>query len=637
MKKTVIKPWGKEEWLELNEKYCYKRIYINAGYKTSYQYHNFKRETNYIISGEAEVWLENDEGVVEKKLMKAGDFFNVTPPKKHRVIAITDIILQEVSTPEVDDVIRIEDDTMRPDGKIDAEHSNPAVLILCAGLGSRLKNLTKHINKTLLPLNNEAILSHIIKKFPAIYDFIIAIGYKGESIVEYCNLTFPEHKFTFVNVDNYDGIGSGPGYSALQCKEHLQRPFYFITGDCIIDSQIPHLDGNWLGVSTTSYPEKYSTVLVDSLNNIKSFTNKGENGHDLAFIGLGGIYNYENFWLELQKNIKDGEIVSAFEQPGNYPNFKIKKLKWFDTGNLDDLENTKNHYKDKPLSLVKDTGDINYNVSGKFIKFIPNKALLNKKVLRSNTLKNIIPKNFGHGDYFMFYDWVKGNTLYEYDSLKIFNDFLDVLKNNIKDIRDTNPTDIDKFYKEKTFARLDSFIQKNGLSYYKNPYSINGKETPALETILMNINFSGFYDNPSYPLFHGDLQFDNVLYSLDENKFYYIDWRESFGDNVEAGDVYYDLAKLYGGLLIPYNTMKNEETLKYAEGIHTVNFSYEMSNNLIIFIKTYENWLTLNGFDLNKVKVITGLIFLNMSPLHSEKFGKMLWFKAMEILNKNDK
>ena len=67
--KTVIKPWGKEVWLELNEKYCYKRIHINAGYKTSYQYHEKKRETNYIISGTAEVWLENDNGVVEKKIM----------------------------------------------------------------------------------------------------------------------------------------------------------------------------------------------------------------------------------------------------------------------------------------------------------------------------------------------------------------------------------------------------------------------------------------------------------------------------------------------------------------------------------------------------------------------------------------
>ena len=121
--KVVSKPWGKEIWLELNDKYCYKRIYINAGTKTSYQYHENKLETNYIIDGKAEVWIENDEGDIEKKVMNKDDFFTVVPPKKHRVIALTNIILQEVSTPEVDDVIRIEDDTGRGDGKIESEHS----------------------------------------------------------------------------------------------------------------------------------------------------------------------------------------------------------------------------------------------------------------------------------------------------------------------------------------------------------------------------------------------------------------------------------------------------------------------------------------------------------------------------------
>lgn len=120
--KTVDKPWGKEVWLELNDRYCYKRIYINAGHRTSFQYHEKKHETNYIISGEAEVWLENDNGEIEKKKMKADDFFNVIPPKKHRVIALTDLVLQEVSTPEVDDVIRIEDDAARGNGRIASEH-----------------------------------------------------------------------------------------------------------------------------------------------------------------------------------------------------------------------------------------------------------------------------------------------------------------------------------------------------------------------------------------------------------------------------------------------------------------------------------------------------------------------------------
>ena len=125
--KTVYKHWGKEEWLELNDFYCYKRIYINKGTRTSFQYHREKLETNYIISGVAEIWLENDEGVIEKKVMRAGDYFTVIPPKKHRVIALSDLILQEVSTPQVDDVVRIEDDNNRKDGKIENEHKTPAL------------------------------------------------------------------------------------------------------------------------------------------------------------------------------------------------------------------------------------------------------------------------------------------------------------------------------------------------------------------------------------------------------------------------------------------------------------------------------------------------------------------------------
>ena len=123
----VHKPWGREEWLELLEDekgrgYCYKRIYINKGTRTSFQSHTKKIETNYIIAGEAEIWLEDEEGMLEKKTMKTGDSFTIIPPKKHRIIALTDMILQEVSTPDVDDIIRLQDDTGRGNGRIEEEH-----------------------------------------------------------------------------------------------------------------------------------------------------------------------------------------------------------------------------------------------------------------------------------------------------------------------------------------------------------------------------------------------------------------------------------------------------------------------------------------------------------------------------------
>lgn len=629
--KTVTKPWGKEEWLELNDRYCYKRIYINAGYKTSYQYHNFKKETNYIISGEAEVWLENDEGVVEKKIMKAGEYFNVTPPKKHRVIALTDIILQEVSTPEVDDVIRINDEFARGDGKIEGEHRTPAVLILAAGFGSRLGNLTKEINKALLPINNRAIISHIIDKFPKDYEFIIAIGYKGDSIKEYCELAFPNRKFTFVEIYNVDGYASGPGYSALQCKEFLQRPFYITTCDCLIDSPLPHLDGNWLGVQSTSYPEKYSTVKLDG-NNIIGYSNKNENGYDTAFIGLAGIWDYSVFWEQLESNILNGEIVSAFQTPSKYPTFKAKKLKWLDTGNLDDLNTTKEYLNDTPLSLQKHNSEITYKEGNTFIKFTPNKSVLDNRVIRGNQLKNKIPSNFKYTNNFISYQWQDGSTLYEIDLFELYVKFLEELKSNISKQSKNSVEHITKFYVDKTNERLKLFLDKNYQSYYTENHNINGKDYPSMQSLFSKIDFTQFNNNPFYSAFHGDLQFDNIVYNTNDKKFTYIDWRESFGGYTLAGDIYYDLAKMYGGCIIPYDKMKDENNITFVQGDYSIKYSYETSEELTKFKYVYEQWIVDNGFDLNKVKLLTAIIFLNMSPLHDEKFSKMLWFKSIEML-----
>lgn len=636
--KVVHKPWGKEEWLELNDAYCYKRIYINAGYKTSYQYHEFKRETNYIIEGTAEIWLENEKGIVEKKIMKAGEYFNVVPPRKHRVIALTDIILQEVSTPHVDDVFRIDDEFHRADGKVEAEHKTPAVLVLSAGLGSRLGNLTKNVNKAMLPINNKAIISYIIDKFPKEYEFIVALGYKGEELKQYCQLAYPEHNFTFITIDKYEREGSGPGYSSLQCKQYLQRPFYFVVADCIIDSKMPHLDGNWLGVYPTAYPEKYSTIQLDKDDNITSFVNKSTEGYDNAFIGLASIWDYQIFWNELEANMKNGEIVSAFENISKYPGFKAKHLKWLDTGNLDDLNRTKAYFNDNPLSLYKVTDEITYKTS-KFVKFVPNKDLNKNKAERAEVLKGVIPSGFTFTDNFISYDWEQGDTLYRYDSSYIYDKFLDTLKSNITRSKKYNGDRelFDKFYGTKTRERLMAFLDRFGLEYFNREYTINNKKYKSMDHIITQFDTEVFYDNPMYSLFHGDLQFDNILWDGHSNKFTYIDWRESFGGSTEGGDVYYDLAKLYGGTIIPYSMMKEENAITFYEGSTIANYDYFISEDLYDFRNYYEGWLADNGYDLNKVKLITAIIFLNMSPLHDEKFGKMLWFKAIELLSEHYK
>ena len=110
---TVSKPWGHEQWLELNEFYAYKVIHMKKGNQSSLQLHEKKVEANYVIDGLAEVLLENDEGEMVSYEFKAGSGWVVPVGKKHRVIAKTDYTALEVSTPHLDDVVRIKDDYNR--------------------------------------------------------------------------------------------------------------------------------------------------------------------------------------------------------------------------------------------------------------------------------------------------------------------------------------------------------------------------------------------------------------------------------------------------------------------------------------------------------------------------------------------
>uniref|UniRef100_A0A6M3JAM2 Putative mannose-6-phosphate isomerase n=1 Tax=viral metagenome TaxID=1070528 RepID=A0A6M3JAM2_9ZZZZ len=115
--KIVTKPWGYEKWISVTDKYVMKEIFMVAGKRCSLQYHKAKEESNYILEGKC--ILEIDGEALE--LIK-GDFFHVKPPAVHRVEAIENLTMIEVSTPEVDDVVRIKDDFDRPNGRIESEH-----------------------------------------------------------------------------------------------------------------------------------------------------------------------------------------------------------------------------------------------------------------------------------------------------------------------------------------------------------------------------------------------------------------------------------------------------------------------------------------------------------------------------------
>ena len=133
---TVPKPWGHETIWARTDRYVGKILHIKAGHALSVQYHRQKDETVYLLSGQMKYWVQKDApgprphapgphrtaGTGETPVagrspipelrdvdLKVGDSFRITPGTIHYMEAVTDCDVLEVSTPELDDVVRLKD------------------------------------------------------------------------------------------------------------------------------------------------------------------------------------------------------------------------------------------------------------------------------------------------------------------------------------------------------------------------------------------------------------------------------------------------------------------------------------------------------------------------------------------------
>ncbi len=106
----VPKPWGHETIWAQTDRYVGKILHINAGHELSVQYHNRKDETVYLLWGEIiyRVQREGDD-ILDDVQLNIGESFRITPGTIHQMIAVTDCDVLEVSTPEVDDIVRLSD------------------------------------------------------------------------------------------------------------------------------------------------------------------------------------------------------------------------------------------------------------------------------------------------------------------------------------------------------------------------------------------------------------------------------------------------------------------------------------------------------------------------------------------------
>jgi mannose-6-phosphate isomerase len=113
--KRVDKPWGYELLYALTDRYCGKVIFIRGGEELSLQFHREKDETLYVQSGRVEFEIGDPGKPVDREVVGPGRAFHLQPGTVHRLCALEDTVVLEVSTPELDDIVRLEDRYGRAD------------------------------------------------------------------------------------------------------------------------------------------------------------------------------------------------------------------------------------------------------------------------------------------------------------------------------------------------------------------------------------------------------------------------------------------------------------------------------------------------------------------------------------------
>lgn len=111
--RVIEKPWGKEEVLEINDRYLMKKLTMHKGHRCSLQYHNVKKETIYVLSGQLKIIVGPTKETLAEKIYQAHESITIMPKEVHRMEAVEDSVYLEASTPDMDDVVRVSDDYQR--------------------------------------------------------------------------------------------------------------------------------------------------------------------------------------------------------------------------------------------------------------------------------------------------------------------------------------------------------------------------------------------------------------------------------------------------------------------------------------------------------------------------------------------
>ncbi|TXH02283.1 MAG: nucleoside-diphosphate-sugar pyrophosphorylase, partial [Candidatus Moraniibacteriota bacterium] len=256
------------------------------------------------------------------------------------------------------------------------------VLITTSGTGSRLGDITRYTNKSLVKVGRKPAISYIVESYPKNTEFVVTVGYFSDQVRDFLTLVYPDRKFQFVTVDRYEGEGSSLGYSMLRAASKLKSPFIYHACDTIVlGKKIPQPKKNWIGGFRGQGSSHYASFDVVN-GKVRQMYDKGMMDPDFLHIGLIGIRDHEAFWRSLRalyrKNpnnsaLNDVEAISEMMRQGQEFS-PVSFETWHDIGNVESLNKARAEINDS--FRILDKADESIFIFDRFVvKFFSNEKI----------------------------------------------------------------------------------------------------------------------------------------------------------------------------------------------------------------------------------------------------------------------
>ena len=535
------------------------------------------------------------------------------------------------------------------------------VLILSAGkIDTELEKIFGKIPSGLIPLNGKPVIFRIIDKLldENIEKISITIGYKKEILKKIISEQYKNRcKLEFITTEFQKPPGNSIKTAMTFCPENK---LLVILGDTLIDNNLNELidkERNFVITSQEFVDTKKWCVVTKNGQKIDKIFDKEERNPNDDYHALVGCYFFNDVNLlkiilkEFENNEKL-EISSIIKKLKSKENIVTELAeKWYDVGHLENYFSTKQFVlKTRYFNSLK-FDDLGKNV----IKTSENK----EKLIDEINWYKIIPKDISElvpevlesnveDSPFLKLEYIKHPPLSElwlYGDFpsdfwkKIIHDLFGIIQIFKKYNENVTKEEYYLIYFQKTVDRINELINNNKTFkeiFEKDFIFVNGKKLKNWSLMKDKIEqkIKTIYDEKDNCLIHGDLYFSNILYNSEINNYKLIDPRGKWGNEI-AGDIKYDIAKIRHSIVGSFDTITNglysaeyDKTdgirLNVFEPIHHQIICEELDTN----IKKYWN--------LEIIKMIEGLLFISMLPLHKDNFERQLAFFSIGIKRLNE-